>query len=274
MFMVEQIGPLLGRTLVLVAHPDDETLGAGVLLQRMREPIVAFATDGAPRDRWFWSKYGSRAAYADLRRQEAEAALAVAGVKRFHFLANPNDRTRFVDQDLFLWIPEAMDKLEDLIARTQPEAILTHAYEGGHPDHDTCCFLATRLASQHNLPLWEFPLYHRSRVGVLTRQEFMNPVGNEVLLDGTVPEVELKKRMIAAHATQAATLAEFRASLERFRPMFAYDFSRPPHLGMLNYEAWQWPVTGSQLVCAFQCWFNSRVPQEIETSDPGVRTVA
>ena len=54
---VANIAELLGRTLVLVAHPDDETAGCGALLQRMDEPIIVFATDGAPRDKYFWGKY-------------------------------------------------------------------------------------------------------------------------------------------------------------------------------------------------------------------------
>ena len=41
---------LLGKTVVIVAHPDDEAAGCGVLLQRMQDPIVVFATDGAPAD--------------------------------------------------------------------------------------------------------------------------------------------------------------------------------------------------------------------------------
>src|ERR1051326_5369869 len=52
---------LLGRTLVLIAHPDDEALGCGALLQRVREPVVCFATDGAPLAAKWWQPYGSRA---------------------------------------------------------------------------------------------------------------------------------------------------------------------------------------------------------------------
>ena len=67
---MEQLAPLLGRTLVIVGHPDDEAVGCGGLLQRMREPIVLFCTDGAPRDPFFWERYGSREAYARERREE------------------------------------------------------------------------------------------------------------------------------------------------------------------------------------------------------------
>jgi hypothetical protein len=57
-----RIRPLLGRTLVLVAHPDDETGGCAALLQRMQQPIVVFATNGAPDDEFFWGPFGSREA--------------------------------------------------------------------------------------------------------------------------------------------------------------------------------------------------------------------
>ncbi|MFB3812617.1 MAG: hypothetical protein ACE14L_00785 [Terriglobales bacterium] len=52
-------GPALGRTLVLVAHPDDETGGCGGLLQRLCDPVVVFSTDGAPQDPYFWRRHGS-----------------------------------------------------------------------------------------------------------------------------------------------------------------------------------------------------------------------
>src|SRR5207248_225254 len=57
---MDDLEPLLGRTLVLVAHQDDETIGCGALLQRMRDPLVVFGTDGAPRDQKFWHGLGTR----------------------------------------------------------------------------------------------------------------------------------------------------------------------------------------------------------------------
>src|SRR5215469_756365 len=76
----DALSPLLGRTLVVVPHPDDETISCGGLLQHMREPVVVFATDGAPEDDFFWRRFGSREAYAAVREQEARVALAAVGV--------------------------------------------------------------------------------------------------------------------------------------------------------------------------------------------------
>src|SRR6476661_8567872 len=55
------------RILVLAAHPDDETIGASLLLSRFPQSAVVFLTDGAPRDTRFWSAQvnGSREAYAE-----------------------------------------------------------------------------------------------------------------------------------------------------------------------------------------------------------------
>src|SRR6184192_938856 len=79
---------LLGRPLVLVAHPDDEALGCGALLQRAQSPAVIFATDGAPAVERFWAAYGSRHAYAEVRRQEAKLASRAAGNTKIFFLSD------------------------------------------------------------------------------------------------------------------------------------------------------------------------------------------
>lgn len=272
---MEAAAPLLGRTLVVVAHPDDETIGCGVLLQRMREPVVVFCTNGAPRDPYFWARYGSREAYGETRRREAQAALAIIGVEQVEFLPKSASGTSlFADQDLFLAIPEAVRRISELVDQYRPEALLTHAYEGGHPDHDACCFIGRVVARDRDLPIWEFPLYYRDKTGLVRRQEFVRPQGTEVLLDATLEEVERKRQMIEVYASQASALAEFNPAIERFRPMAAYDFSQLPPADVLNYEAWGWPITGAQLVKAFTCCRDRREHPEPAAPGPGVREVA
>lgn len=266
---MERLVPLLGKTLVIVAHPDDEIVGCGALLQRVREPLVLFATDGAPRARYFWEKHGSREAYARIRREEARAALAGIGVSQIEFLPpEPNPSQLFVDQDLFLNIPSALEAITEIVTHVRPEALLTLAYEGGHPDHDTCAFLTWWIAREFVLPVWEMPLYHRSLAGAAVQQEFVLPEGNEVLFDATLAEVHRKLKAWDAYVSQQSTLGMFNAAVERFRPQASYDFRRPPHPGVLNYEAWQWPVTGSQLVQAFGCCIDCHL-RRFEVQHPG-----
>ena len=241
---VEELSPLLARTLVLVAHPDDEAVGCGALLQRIAEPVVVYATDGAPRSNYFWQNCNSREEYARTRAEEAENALRSVGVQEFHFLCEGS----IVDQELFRNLDRAWASLADVIEAEMPDAILTMAYEGGHPDHDACCFLAAMAAKQFELPCWEMPLYHR-RDGVISRQRFLSGVGIEI--DMAREELVRKMNMFAAYNSQAEVLREFLPYTEGFRAMAAYDFTRPPHEGVLNYEAWGWPMKGWDLCRAF-----------------------
>lgn len=235
---------LLNRTLVVVAHPDDESVGCGALLGRMRRPVVVFCTDGAPHNPYFWQAHETRERYRDLRRQEARAALATSGVTELHFLD-------FSDQELFRNAPAALAELSRIARQAEPDALLTLAYEGGHPDHDTCSFLGSRLALCLGLPAWEMPLYHRAQGAEITFQRFLESRDGEVDFEPTEEELERKRKMIAAYASQQLMLTPIPPSPERFRPQPAYDYTRPPHAGATNYQAWGWPISPEQLCAAF-----------------------
>jgi LmbE family N-acetylglucosaminyl deacetylase len=220
-----------------------------------------FATDGAPQDSYFWGKFGSRLRYQRVREEEARQALSPIGVSELHFLANEPlaNGDCLVDQSLHRHLVDAYDRVASLIARSHPEAVLTLAYEGGHPDHDCCSFLATHLATQHSIPVWELPLYHSSPDGHIIYQSFLNDLADQKLLELSCEELLNKRSMLNSYASQYPFLFEFDASIERFRPQPAYEYSRPPHPGALNYEAWGWQVKGTDLCDAFRQFTESRV---------------
>src|SRR3954469_18766827 len=58
------------RIAVVVAHPDDEAIGAGAVLRGFRDVTIVHVTDGAPRDDGYAGSKGfaSRAEYAAARR--------------------------------------------------------------------------------------------------------------------------------------------------------------------------------------------------------------
>lgn len=128
---------------------------------------------------------------------------------------------------------------------------LTHAYEGGHPDHDATAFAvhaAARLLARRGRPLEiiEMPFYRLGPSGQLL-QSFA-PAGEYASL--ALPlgrnEKRLKRRMIAAHATQGDVLSAFSLDAEFFRRAPAYDFTALPNRGLLLYERHPWGMTGSR----------------------------
>ena len=252
---------LLGTTVILVAHPDDEVIGYGAIMRRMRRPVVVFATDGAPRDEYFWKQYGSREAYAEIRRREARAALAIAGAEPV-FLA---DRVPggIADQELFRRLPKAVEEFSKVVDEVQPDALLTLSYEGGHPDHDSACFIATVVGRRHGIPVWEAPLYHRDPDGKGVVQKFHQRGGEELQLTVEGEAMRRKVEMFHTYKSQKLVLDGFHPEIETFRPMANYDFTRPPMPWKLNYEVWQWSMTGKEVSAAFADY--SRSEEVVQT---------
>jgi len=254
---------LFGRTLVLVAHPDDECIAAGTLLQRIHEPHVLYATDGAPRDKYFWEAYGSRENYRQLRRAECERALAHVGVKEFEFISeDPGCEELFIDQWLFKALPQAAEHIAQRIERLQPEAIFTLAYEGGHPDHDSCSLLASVLGREYDIPIWEAPLYYlapsSNGYSQPLKQKFLRRAETEIHLSPSQLQRDRKAAMCREYISQGDFLRYFQLEKEIFRPQVTYDYTRPPHAGPLNYEAWQWPMTGEEVSAEFAKFIAAR----------------
>jgi len=233
------------RILILAAHPDDETIGASVPLSRFPQSSVAFLTDGAPRDTRFWSAAvnESREAYAETRRQEALQALGCAGIspQRVFCLGG-------VDQEAAFEIGILAEQFAKVIAEVRPEVVITHAYEGGHPDHDSAAVVARiAISSLETSPLLlEMTSYH-ARDGRCVTGEFLD--------SGSLPEIcfelsqsdrERKRWMMDAHASQRLVLKNFPVDCERLRLAPDYDFNEPPHSGKLWYECMGWPMTGAR----------------------------
>ena len=241
---------LLQRPLVLVAHQDDEALGCGALLQRANDPALIFATDGAPRAEQWWNAYGSRQAYANERRNEALQAMEILAVQELEFLSDYAPEA-CVDQELFRNLDRAYHALQQLSIPLKPKIILTMAYEGGHPDHDSCSVLASVLGRELSLPVWEMPFYSRTREGELSLQSFSGANHNEIVLKPTEHELDCKREVFSAYVSQKLVIEKFNWREERFRPQPAYDYAQPAHAGKLNYELWQWPMTGAEVSAAF-----------------------
>jgi LmbE family N-acetylglucosaminyl deacetylase len=238
-----------GRDIAAIfAHPDDETLALGGHLGGLGRMTLVCLTNGSPADLGDARRQGfaTRDAYALARRRELAAALGHAGYpeRRLRCLAVP-------DQEVVSNLHQLLPTVLGILAETEPAFLVTHAYEGGHPDHDAAALLAALVArslagcGRPAPAIVEVPLYHLGEGGTVY-QRFLPHAGATELAIRLDAAAQLRKgAMLACHATQAETLAPFRTDLERFRLAPAYDFRRLPNGGRLQYEAWQLSPTGA-----------------------------
>lgn len=233
---------------VVGAHPDDETYGCGGELGELPEARVVIVTDGAPRDLSDAHKVGFETAedYAAARHGEVIAALREAGLA-------PDRLTTldYPDQQAVFHLAEIARTLTALFANWRTELVFTHAYEGGHPDHDAVAFAVREAAAilkrQGRAPvILEMPFYRVGEDGGVVQGFVPAPGGAAYETELDDSHFALKNRMMARHASQARLFGGtgLRSRMERFRIAPDYDFRNAPNGGRLLYEAWHLNVTG------------------------------
>jgi len=237
------------RTLIIVAHPDDEVIGAAGRLSFLPDTHIVHVTDGAPHDMRdaLAAGFRTREAYAAARRAEALAALVLARIEpdRVHCLGR-------VDQEAALDLPALALVIASLICGLEPDVVLTHPYEGGHPDHDATAFAthaALRLLEEDGAPrpaLLELSSYHAGPRGITTARFLPYPGYTPRVIRLDIGARALKRRMMACFATQRPTLRWFPVGVECFRIAPPYDFTRPPHEGRLWYEHFPLGMTAAR----------------------------
>jgi LmbE family N-acetylglucosaminyl deacetylase len=129
--------------------------------------------------------------------------------------------------------------------------VITHAYEGGHPDHDATALAvhgACQLLERQGVAapaIVEMAGYHMCD-GQMVYGDFMphpeaGPVERFQLDPG---EIVLKRAMLDCHQSQVAVLASFAATREAFRRAPSYNFLLPPSSQTLAYETFGWEING------------------------------
>jgi LmbE family N-acetylglucosaminyl deacetylase len=234
------------RIMIVVAHPDDETIGLGAQLCRFSDALLIHLTDGAPRDGEDAQRQGfaTRADYATARRSELSAAL-IEGEATDVRIAS----FRIPDKEAFVDLTGLARRLSACLRRERPAAILTHSYEGGHPDHDAVAFgvhAACRGLGGGDPPaIIEMPLYH-ARDGHWVINRFLAAHSPELTLWLGEADRLRKRRMVDCFHTQRDLLARFELDPERLREAPAYDFRVPPHAGALLYESFGWGIRSDE----------------------------
>jgi LmbE family N-acetylglucosaminyl deacetylase len=266
--------PVAERAMIVVAHPDDETIGIGARLCRFTDALLVHVTDGAPRDGEDARNCGfaSVADYAAARQAELAAALRTGCAARLRRLA-----LDIPDKQAWQDLAGLARRLAELLRAEQPAVIFTHAYEGGHPDHDSAAFAIHAACSLCEAPpaIIEMPFYHRNGGRLVTGEFLPDPLPRSRRSPAAAPpptghatggprlspgprlpsaleiplspeDRERKRRMIDCFATQRWLLDRFDLSIERFRLAPDHDFGEPPHHGELHYETLGWGIAGAE----------------------------
>jgi LmbE family N-acetylglucosaminyl deacetylase len=236
------------RTMLVFAHPDDETVALGARLGRFGAAHFVHVTDGAPRNEQDsrWHGFASWRDYREARSQEFRNLLAAARIE-----TATHECLEIPDQEASLHLSDLSRRVADRIADLQPEVIFTHPFEGGHPDHDACAFavhqaLHARASQRTFVPVIIEGAFYNADAG--TPGEFVargeDVQQREYRLSGE--ERKRKRARLDCFVSQKETLAGFPLEWERFRAAPVYDFSRPPHPLPLLYERYPWGMTYSR----------------------------
>jgi N-acetylglucosamine malate deacetylase 2 len=243
------------RVLVFAAHPDDDVIGLGGQLHRVAaETHVAIVTDGAPDAPDYYRSLGfeRRVEYAAARHAEAASALSLAGVPERHL-----HELALVDQTVARRLDVLIEHVHALISSLRPELIITHPYEGGHPDHDaTACgvHVALHELRQRGAPcpaLLELASYHVRGPVLVHGEHIFDPSVPARFIELDASARRRKLELLECHASQRHVWQVFPLEREHFRVAPRYDFRAPPAAPFF-YDRVDWGTSGRELLRLFQ----------------------
>jgi LmbE family N-acetylglucosaminyl deacetylase len=195
------------QLLLIAPHPDDESLGCGVVLQRAVRASAAiqvvYVTDGENNpwphrliERKWRLDAEDRRRWGQTRRAEALAALNVLGVcpSDVRFLGLPDQGlTNLLTRDCRF----ALERFAAIIRDWSPTHLLVPSVADTHPDHNAlavilCLVLAEFFPHSHQMSVWSYAIHGQSRAFLDRAQQDRQ----------SEAETATKIRAIRCHKTQ------------------------------------------------------------------------
>ena len=223
------------RLLLLVPHPDDEVVGAAILLRRAlaagSQAFALYLTTGIPSSEMLWPWHRSGHARRLARRQDEAVAVARRmGLTPVGFQSWPS-------RSLKSYLGEAEALIAAAIAQHRIDALWVPAYEGAHQDHDSANFLASRFARR--LPVSEFAEYNFAGGDVHTGI-FPATLGGEQTIKLNAEEQAWKRDLLRGYWSERGNLAHIRTARESLRRLPFHDYTKPAHPGRQFWERFHW----------------------------------
>jgi LmbE family N-acetylglucosaminyl deacetylase len=207
------------RVVVVGAHPDDESLGAGGLVLAARglgvHVDLVCVTDGRmshPRSRSHTPTDLGRRRFAEW--VEASQRLGVEDGRR-HWLGLPDGEAADHEEAV-------TTALVDVIGRGHGTVLVSPWRRDGHPDHEAVGRAAAAAARRTDADLWEYPVWawHWAVPG---NEEFLAlrplPLSDELLQD--------KRAAVAAHVSQTGPLSDAPGDESLLLPAVLAHFEGP-----------------------------------------------
>jgi LmbE family N-acetylglucosaminyl deacetylase len=213
------------RVVVIAAHPDDETLGAGGLIAgaaaRGADIVVLIATDGEASHPS--SPTHSAARLRDVRRAEARAALAVlAPSAELRSLGLPDgalaDHAAALAAALAPYLPNATH-------------LITPWADDGHPDHEVCGRVAAQLVAGTTTRHWQYPIWAWHWAGP---DGAAIPLGSLRALDLDGTAVAAKRRALECYRSQHLPLSDRPGDEAILGPELLEHFARPTEVVLVD----------------------------------------
>lgn len=221
--------------LVLAAHPDDEVVASAAAISRARaqgaEVFALYLTHGCiARDAmWPWDRKNYETHVA-RRRAEGEDAARLLGLAPVGWSLRPA-------RHLWREMEAVHQKIETTAAEHKIDQIWVPAYEGGNADHDALNAIGSLLRVRYSV--LEFAEYNFAGSKAHSNQ-FPHPDASEQILTLTPAEREKKRAALAIYASEKGNLNYVKTERECWRVLAGYDYSQPPHDGVLWYARFQW----------------------------------
>ncbi len=228
---------------VFAPHPDDETLGCGGTILRMRQQgadvRIVFMTDGSASHRHLMPVE----ALAAQRKTEAMAAAAALGVlpEAVHWLGFP-------DGELFAHLAVAVPQVRTLLAEAQPEAVFIPHRLDPPADHRATTEIVWSVLGR-GVRVYEYPvwLWHQFpfTLPMRTRADVRMWGGNTLRMSGGLRLTQTLNRRVDI----SAVVGEKRAALAQHRSQMAAQSPGWLTLEVVSHGEW--------LDCFFQPfeWF-------------------
>lgn len=223
------------RILILVPHPDDEVVGCcAAIAQAQRHGARIFAlylTHGciAKDTLWPWQRE-QYDRYVIRRLQESVQVARRLNITPISYSDRPS-------RHLWRNMADVYNEIVKTIGDYNINQLWVPAYEGGHADHDALNGVCSRLVD--TISILEFAEYNFAG-GKTRSQEFPIRNGSETMIMLSPEEQGIKRKMLGLYASEEKNLDYVSVTQECYRPLAAYDYSKPAHAGPLWYTRFHW----------------------------------